>query len=46
MNKFEFFPIKCRIQRAAELQQQFNEKYKGHGTDQEQQQQKKLNMKV
>ena len=46
MNKFEFFPIKCRIQRAAELQQQFNEKYKGHGTDREQQQQKKLNMKV
>ena len=49
MDKFEFFPIKCRVQRAAEMQKQFLDDYtgkdKGVYVDTEQCQ-KELKMKV
>ena len=47
MEKFEFFPIKCRIQRAAEIQQQFFDKEIGQGCGScSIQSQKPFNMKV
>ena len=40
MDKFEFFPIKCRVQRAAEMQKEFLNNYtckdKGIYADKEQ----------
>ena len=49
MDKFEFFPIKCRVQRAAEIQKEFLDNYtwkdKGIYADTERGQ-KKPEMKV